>query len=96
MVGFPEKPWPGIDGITISKASEALPPCAVGFVRGSMIFICSMIEPGHPCVTMTGNAFCMFRANVDEMNVEPIDLGHELRQRVEPRFELAPVVFACQ
>ena len=41
---------------------NALPPCAVGLVRGSMIFICSMIEPGHPCVTMSGSAFsCLER-----------------------------------
>jgi len=60
LVGAPEKPWPGNDGITTSKASEALPPCAVGLVNGSMIFACSMIEPGHPCVTMTGNALGVF------------------------------------
>ena len=34
----------------------------------------------------------MFRTNVDEMNVEPIDLGDELRQGVEPRLHFAPVV----
>ena len=32
---------------------EALPPYAVGLVSGSMTFICSMIEPGHPWVMMT-------------------------------------------
>ncbi len=30
---------------------------------------------------------------MDEVNVEPVDLGQELRQRVEPRLALAPVVF---
>ena len=25
-----------------------------------MIFSCSMIEPGQPCVTMSGNAFSCF------------------------------------
>src|SRR5579863_3175933 len=34
----------------------------------------------------------MFRTNVDEMDVEPIDLGDELRQRIQSRFDLAPVV----
>src|SRR5947209_4309360 len=34
----------------------------------------------------------MFRANVDEMNVEPIDLGHELREGVQLRLALAPIV----
>ena len=34
----------------------------------------------------------MLRTHVDEMNVEPVDLGDELRQGVEPRLHLAPVV----
>ena len=37
-VGFPENPWPGSDGITRWKASDALAPCVVGSVSGSMIF----------------------------------------------------------
>ena len=57
-----------------------------------MIFICSMIEPGHPCVTMIGNAFFMFRTDMNEMNVKAIDLGHELRQGVDSSLDLPPVV----
>jgi hypothetical protein len=38
------------------KASVALAPCAVGSVSGPTILSCSIIEPGHPCVTMIGNA----------------------------------------
>src|SRR5262245_2283103 len=34
----------------------------------------------------------MFRTNVDEMNVEPINLGNELRYGVQFRLGLAPVV----
>jgi hypothetical protein len=34
----------------------------------------------------------MFRTNVDEMNVQPIDLGHELRQGIQFCLALAPVV----
>jgi hypothetical protein len=34
----------------------------------------------------------MVRTNVDEMDVEPIDLGDELRQSLQPRLALAPVV----
>ena len=34
----------------------------------------------------------MFRTNVNEMNVQPIDLGHELRQGVQFRLALAPIV----
>ena len=47
-----------------------------GLVSGSMIFSCSMIEPGHPCVTISGNASHL-RTNVNEMDVQPIDLGNE-------------------
>ena len=35
----------------------------------------------------------MLRTNVNEVNVQPIDLGDELRQRVQLRLDLAPVVF---
>ena len=56
VVGLAENPWPGNDGMTRWNASSALAPCAVGLVRGSMIFSCSMIEPGQPCVTMSGSA----------------------------------------
>src|SRR5262245_54964335 len=35
----------------------------------------------------------MLRTNMDEMNVETIDLGDEVRHRVEPRLGLTPVVF---
>ena len=59
-VGLPEKPWPGSDGITRSNASDALAPCAVGLVSGSMILSCSMTEPGQPCVTISGKACSCF------------------------------------
>ena len=35
----------------------------------------------------------MFRTNVNEMNVQPIDLGDELWQGVQSRLHLPPVVF---
>src|SRR2546426_11301955 len=35
----------------------------------------------------------MFRTHVDEMNVESIDLGDELRKGVQSGLALAPVVF---
>jgi hypothetical protein len=34
----------------------------------------------------------VLRANVDEVDVQPIDLGHELREGVQPRLALAPVI----
>jgi len=32
--------------------------------------------------------------NVNEVDVEPVDLSHEIRQGVDPRLHLAPVVLA--
>jgi len=51
---------------------------------------------GPSVVTMSGNAIFMLRTNVNEVNVQPIDLGDELRQRVQSRLHLAPVVFRPQ
>src|ERR1700742_321144 len=34
----------------------------------------------------------MFGANMNEMNVETVNLGDELRQGAEPRFDFPPVV----
>ena len=56
VAGLPENPWPGSEGMTTWKASASLPPCAVGSVSGSMIFSCSTIEPGQPCVMISGSA----------------------------------------
>ena len=57
-----------------------------------MSLICSRIEPGHPCVTMTRQRALVLRTHVDEVDVEPVDLGDELGQGVELRLALAPVV----
>jgi hypothetical protein len=58
--GLPENPWPGSDGITRWNASAGSAPLAVGSVSGSMILSCSMVEPGHPWVTMSGSASSCF------------------------------------
>jgi hypothetical protein len=57
-----------------------------------MILSCSMVEPGHPWVTMSGSASSCFGAHVDEVDVHPVDLGDEVRQGGEALLELAPVV----
>jgi hypothetical protein len=46
-----------------------------------MILSCSMTEP----VLMLGT-------DVDEMDVQPVDLGHELRQGVQYGLAPAPVI----
>src|SRR5437660_11914173 len=37
----------------------------------------------------------VLRTNVNEVNVQPIDLGDELRIGVQPRFARSPVIFRC-
>ena len=54
--GCDEKPKPGIDGITRSNASSAAPPCAVGSDSGPITSSISMIDPGQPCVMISGRA----------------------------------------
>ena len=45
----------------------------------------SMRDDQRQCVVV-------FRANVYEINVEPVDLGHKLRQSVQLRLAFAPIV----
>jgi hypothetical protein len=57
-----------------------------------MIFSCSMIEPGQPCVTNHWQRIFVLGANVNEMDFDAVDHRGELRQGVEARLDLAPVV----
>jgi hypothetical protein len=43
-----------------------------------------MTEPSQPWVMISGSAFVR-RLDVDEVDVHAVDLGHELRQRVQAR-----------
>src|SRR5215471_2040938 len=55
---------------------------------------------GPPMRDDDGQRIFMLRTNVDKVEVEPIDRGDKLRQRVQLRFDLAPVVLrspvACE
>src|SRR5260370_4697399 len=42
-----------------------------------------------------GQRMFMFRTNVNEMNVQPIDLGHELREGIQPRLQPPEFVVAA-
>ena len=79
-------------GITTWKASDALPPCAVGSVSRSTIFICSITEPGQPWQTTSGSASsCLERTWTKWMSSPSISVmkcGHG----VQPGLALAPVV----
>ena len=65
-----------------------MPPCAVGSVSGPTVSSSSMTEPGQPCVMISGNAFSC--RDFDEVDRDPVDLGRELRERVQ--FRLGPTL----
>ena len=93
-VGFPEKPWPGRDGMTRWNASAALASCAVGSVSGSMSFSCSTVEPGQPCVTIRGSASSCFERTWMKWMSTPSISVMKCGKRREARLERAPVVLA--
>ena len=68
-----------MDGTTTSNASRASPPCAVGSASGPTTFSISMTEPGQPCVMIERQRVLVRRLDVDEVDVEAVDLGDELR-----------------
>ena len=47
---------------------------------------------GPTVVDDEGKSLGILRADVDEMNVQPIDLGDEVRKGIQPRFREAPVL----
>ena len=51
-------------------------------VSGSMIFNCSMIEPGRPMRNDQRQRVFVLGTHVHEMNVLPVDFGRELWYRV--------------
>ena len=59
-----------------------------------MSFSCSTIEPGQPWHDDQRERVLVLGADVDEVDVEPVDLGDEVREGLQPRRALAPVVLA--
>ena len=51
-----------------------------------------MIEPGPAVVDDEREGVLVLRTHVDEVDVQAVDLGHELRQGVQLLLDLAPVV----
>ena len=51
---------------------------------------------GHLSFSDEGQRIVMFRTDMNEMNIQPIDLGDELRERIQFRLDLAPVVVRCR
>ena len=54
LEGLPEKPKPGNDGTTTSKASSMFPPNFSGCASLSIICKNSITDPGHPCIRSKG------------------------------------------
>src|SRR5918993_1276720 len=78
VVGLPENPYPGIDGITTWKASDALE---------------LLDDRSRPAVADDDRQrVLVFGAHVEEVDVQPVDLGDEIRDGVQPRLAPAPVV----
>ena len=93
-VGLPEKPKPGIDGITTSKASYAL-PAKCGGIGERADDLQLLNERAWPAVRNDDRkGVRMFRTHVNEVDVEPVDLGDELRQGIEPRLDVPPIVLS--
>ena len=57
-----------------------------------MIFSCSTMEPGQPWRDDQRQRILVLRAHVDEVDVQSVDLGEELREGVQSRLAPAPVV----
>ena len=80
--GSPEKPYPGREGSTRSNASSASPPCAVGsFERADGLE--QLDDRAGPAVGHDQRQRVLVsRLDVDEVDLDPVDLGRELRERV--------------
>ena len=86
-VGLPENPWPGSDGITRWKASDALAPCAVGF--GERVDDLQLLDrrARPPVRDDERQRVLVLGADVDEVDVHPVDLGDEVREGREAPLE---------
>src|SRR4051812_42336493 len=68
--------------------------CAVGGGIGKRIDDLELLDDraGPSVVDDERQCILMFRANVDEMDVQSVDPGDEIRQGFQPLLDLAPVV----
>jgi hypothetical protein len=79
-------------GITTWKASDALPPMR-GRVGEQVDDLQLLDERAGPSVADDERQRTLaLRAHVDEVDVNVVDLGDELRDGVQPRLALAAVV----
>jgi len=92
VVGLLEKPYPGMEGDHYIE--RVLGASAVGGGIGERPDDLELLDDrARPAVGDNHRqGIWMAGANLDEMNVQPIDLGHELRQGVEFRLAFAPIV----
>ncbi len=76
----------------VEGVGRPLAPCAVGLASRSMMLSSSITEPGQPWREDDRERVLVFRADVDEVDVEPVDLGAEVRQGAQPSLAPAHVV----
>jgi len=57
-----------------------------------MIFSCSITETGPAVRHDQRQCIFMPRADMDEVDIQPVDFGDEVRYGVEPRLNFAPVI----
>ena len=72
------------------RAAQRAARGEVGILR--IGFIAPATVPILPSLVQTYVGRYPDRTNMDEMNVEAVDLGHELRHAVQPGLDLSPVI----
>ena len=91
-VGLAEKPWPGQRRDHQMECVLRAP--AVGGGISERLDDLQLLDDraGPPMRHDQRQRVLMLGSDVDEVDVEPVDLRHEVRQDVQPRLALAPVV----
>src|SRR4029453_1242542 len=91
LVVWSEKPYPGMEGTTTSKASAGSPPWLVGSVSSGMTFDISKMVLGQPWVMMRGSGVGPLAPLMNEVNTHAVKGGAKGREAVQ-RGLLAPPV----
>ena len=92
VVGVPENPWPGSDGITTIEGVVRARAVRLGVGERADDLELLDDRAGPPVRDDEGQRVVMLRPHVDEVDVDAVDLGHELRQGLEPGLDRTPVV----
>ena len=92
VFGFAEKPKPGSDGTNDVKRVGGVAAMR-GRIGQRLDHLVKLDHRTRPAMRDDQrHRFRMRRTDVQEMNVEPVDFGGELRKAIEPRLAPAPIV----